>query len=60
MINPSEDLEEDAGDARIIQVEPRQAGERLDKTLADLMPDLSRARLQALIATGALSAGVIR
>jgi len=55
MINPSEDLEEDAGDARIIQVEPRQAGERLDKTLADLMPDLSRARLQALIATGALT-----
>jgi len=45
----------DAGEARIIQVEPRQAGERLDKTLADLMPDLSRARLQALIATGALT-----
>ncbi|HEY4031267.1 MAG TPA: RluA family pseudouridine synthase [Caulobacteraceae bacterium] len=32
-----------------------QGGERLDKALAALLPDLSRARLQALIAEGALS-----
>ncbi|WP_304177106.1 RluA family pseudouridine synthase [Phenylobacterium aquaticum] len=32
-----------------------QAGARLDKTLADLIPDLSRARLQALIAQGRLT-----
>ena len=43
------------GDERVIVVLPDQAGERLDKTLADLMPDVSRARLQALIAAGALT-----
>jgi 23S rRNA pseudouridine1911/1915/1917 synthase len=33
----------------------QEAGGRLDKTLAGLLPDISRARLQALIAEGALS-----
>ena len=47
--------EEPAGEERIIHVEPHQAGERLDKTLADLLADVSRARLQALIAAGALT-----
>ena len=51
------DDEEDSGsgEERIIHVDPHQAGERLDKTLADLLADVSRARLQALIATGALT-----
>ena len=31
------------------------AGQRLDKALADVVPDLSRARIQALIADGAIS-----
>ena len=46
---------ETLGDERIVTVEPAQAGERLDKTLADLLPDISRARVQALIAEGAVS-----
>jgi 23S rRNA pseudouridine1911/1915/1917 synthase len=39
---------------RIIEVRLDQGGERLDKALAAALPDLSRARLQALIAEGAL------
>jgi 23S rRNA pseudouridine1911/1915/1917 synthase len=35
-------------------VEPAAAGERLDRWLAGQLPDLSRARLQALIAEGAV------
>ena len=35
-------------------VEPAAAGERLDRWLAAKLPDLSRARLQALIAEGAV------
>ena len=35
-------------------VEPAAAGERLDRWLAARLPDLSRARLQALIADGAV------
>ena len=34
---------------------PGQAGQRLDRVLAALLPDLSRARLQALIGEGAVS-----
>jgi len=55
MIIPDEDEPEGFADERIIRVEPHQAGERLDKTLADLLSDVSRARLQALIAAGALT-----
>ena len=44
----------DLGD-RIVEVQLEKGGERLDKALAALLPDLSRARLQALIAEGALS-----
>jgi 23S rRNA pseudouridine1911/1915/1917 synthase len=50
-----EEAAEALGEERIIHVEPHQAGERLDKTLADLLADVSRARLQALIAAGALT-----
>ncbi len=47
------DPEEESGAAVEIRLE--HAGERLDKALAAALPDLSRARLQALIAQGALS-----
>ena len=40
-----------------IALPPEAAGERLDKALAAAAPDLSRARIQALIAAGALSQG---
>jgi 23S rRNA pseudouridine1911/1915/1917 synthase len=39
----------------VIEARLEQGGERLDKALAALLPDVSRARLQALIAEGALS-----
>jgi 23S rRNA pseudouridine1911/1915/1917 synthase len=45
----------DAPGGQVIEVRLDQGGERLDKALAALLPDLSRARLQALIADGALS-----
>jgi len=45
-----------AGDEiRRIELPAEAAGERLDKALAGLLEDMSRARLQALIAQGALS-----
>jgi len=43
------------GEERLVEILPAQAGERLDKTLAELLPDISRARVQALIAEGAVS-----
>ena len=57
---PDESLEPDedefAGEGgQLIEVRLDQGGERLDKALSALLPDLSRARLQALIAEGALS-----
>ncbi|MBS0361609.1 MAG: RluA family pseudouridine synthase, partial [Proteobacteria bacterium] len=47
--------DDDAGEPRLVEVDAGQAGGRLDKTLADLTPELSRARLQALIADGRVS-----
>ncbi len=46
------DPDDDADDLETLTVElaPEQAGGRLDKTLADALPGLSRARLQALMA----------
>ena len=41
--------------ARAITITPEAAGERLDRVLAASLPDLSRARIQALMAQGALS-----
>ena len=38
-----------------IEITPDQAGARLDRALADSAPDLSRARIQALMALGALT-----
>jgi 23S rRNA pseudouridine1911/1915/1917 synthase len=53
-LEPDDDEIEEA-DGRTIEVRLEQGGERLDKALAALLPDLSRARLQALITEGALS-----
>jgi 23S rRNA pseudouridine1911/1915/1917 synthase len=47
--------DEFAGEAREVELPPQSAGQRLDKALAAELPDLSRARLQALIGEGALS-----
>ena len=43
-----------------IQLEPAQAGWRLDRALAVAVPTLSRERLKALIRSGALSEGKVR
>ncbi|MBT9472664.1 MAG: RluA family pseudouridine synthase [Pseudomonadota bacterium] len=41
--------------ARIVTIPPEAAGARLDKTLAEHVEDLSRARIQALMAEGLIS-----
>jgi 23S rRNA pseudouridine1911/1915/1917 synthase len=46
-----------AGEVTRVTVTPEAAGERIDKTLAALVPELSRARLQALLAQGQVSLG---
>jgi 23S rRNA pseudouridine1911/1915/1917 synthase len=46
---------DDSGEALTAVLPSELAGQRLDKALAALLPDLSRARLQALIAEGRLS-----
>jgi 23S rRNA pseudouridine1911/1915/1917 synthase len=50
----ADDFEDDVG-GRTLEVVLDASGERLDKALAAALPDLSRARLQALIAEGALT-----
>jgi 23S rRNA pseudouridine1911/1915/1917 synthase len=47
--------EGDGGEALTVVVPAEAAGERLDKTLAARAPELSRARIQALIAQGRVS-----
>ncbi len=42
------------GETMTVVIEPDAAGERLDKTLAAQLPTLSRARVQALMAVGAI------
>jgi len=44
-----------AGETLKVALPPEAAGERLDKALAAQLPTLSRARVQALMATGAIS-----
>ncbi len=52
----TDDLDiDDSGSTLDILIGPEQAGKRLDKILAGQLPDISRARLQALIAEGALT-----
>lgn len=48
-------VSEEGGEALTAVLPPELAGQRLDKALAALLPDLSRARLQALIAEGRLA-----
>jgi 23S rRNA pseudouridine1911/1915/1917 synthase len=40
---------------RLVTIAPEAAGGRLDKTLAEHLPDLSRGRIQALMAQGLIS-----
>lgn len=48
-------FDDEIAEEHVILLGPAEAGGRLDKTLAALLPDLSRARLQALIAQGLVS-----
>jgi 23S rRNA pseudouridine1911/1915/1917 synthase len=53
----AEDIEDiDAGDPLRLSfsIDERQAGERLDKALASLMPEVSRSRLQQWVVAGAV------
>lgn len=47
--------EDDSFEIRLVIVGAEAAGGRVDKVLADLMPEMSRARVQALIAQGRVS-----
>jgi 23S rRNA pseudouridine1911/1915/1917 synthase len=59
----AEDFEDDdlappkatEGQAHVVILAPDQAGGRLDKTLAEHLPELSRGRIQALMARGLVS-----
>jgi 23S rRNA pseudouridine1911/1915/1917 synthase len=61
---PDDELEDfdapetSAGEVLRIEIGPDLAGQRLDKALAAAAPDLSRARLQALIAAGQVSLAI--
>ncbi|PZQ19226.1 MAG: RNA pseudouridine synthase [Ancylobacter novellus] len=44
-------------DRRVVVAEAADAGERIDRFLASRLPDLSRARVQALMRQGAVTAG---
>ena len=48
-------LEPDQPGVRVIEVTPGDAGARLDRTLAERLTELSRARVQALMADGLIS-----
>ena len=50
-----EDFEPDDPGVRVVEIAPDEAGERLDKTLATRLHDLSRGRVQALMAAGQVS-----
>jgi 23S rRNA pseudouridine1911/1915/1917 synthase len=58
MVTTSEDIEDadaDAADVALrFSVDARHAGARLDKALAELMPDVSRSRLQQWVADAAV------
>ncbi|CAN5257578.1 RluA family pseudouridine synthase [soil metagenome] len=53
---PPDDLEDDGvdGDVRVVSLAGAAVGQRVDKALAIAMPDLSRARIQALLEAGAI------
>src|SRR5262245_47933582 len=50
-----EGLEAEASGLRLLALAPADAGGRIDKVLAARLPELSRSRLQALIAEGRVS-----
>jgi 23S rRNA pseudouridine1911/1915/1917 synthase len=50
-----DDFEPDDPGVRVVEISPEEAGERLDRTLASKLNDLSRARVQALLAGGQVS-----
>jgi 23S rRNA pseudouridine1911/1915/1917 synthase len=52
-----DELAQPPGEVTRVAVPPELAGQRIDKTLASLVPELSRARLQALLAQGQVSLG---
>ena len=56
-MDADEDVEEIGGTARTVRLTDAHAGQRLDKALSDALPDLSRARLQALIEQGRVTLG---
>ena len=47
---------DEPGDRRVVVAEAADVGERIDRFLAARLPDLSRARIQALMRQGAVSA----
>lgn len=51
------EFEDEGGDSLVLFVSAELGGVRLDKALAELSPELSRARLQALIAEGRVTRG---
>jgi 23S rRNA pseudouridine1911/1915/1917 synthase len=60
MTEPDDDIADDlddGGETLTIEITAEEAGERLDRALVPHLPDLSRARLQALIQEGRLSFG---
>jgi 23S rRNA pseudouridine1911/1915/1917 synthase len=54
-LNEADEAADDGGEMLSLALQPGSEGERLDKALAGQWPQLSRARLQTLIAQGALS-----
>ncbi|HAJ02670.1 S4 domain-containing protein, partial [Brevundimonas sp. UBA2503] len=52
---PTPDLDEDLDGATVLDVQVDARHPRLDKALSEALPDVSRARLQALIAAGAVT-----
>ncbi|WP_293677297.1 RluA family pseudouridine synthase [uncultured Phenylobacterium sp.] len=57
MASESPDDAEEVYGLRVVVVEAADAGGRIDKLLADRLPEFSRARLQALIAEGRVRVG---
>ena len=53
-LTDDDDLSAPGAPAEVLQARIDAAGLRLDKALADAFPTLSRARLQALLAEGAV------
>lgn len=48
----TDDIEDDSAEAQILTIRSDHAGQRLDKVMVDLCPDLSRTRIKALIDGG--------